>query len=237
MVRDWCREVDKYLKAKYQTVISVSEKYKCLSELTYKTSLELNESRFFMLGLENGLFEIDDEGYTQSPFLPKSKNSLHQQKTFQIFWHSKDKRFLFREGIFQLATLSRLILEEGWGKSQVFLEPVKEDFGTLAYAVDILLKSNDGKVLVAGEVKATTSEFEKLIKGFRYCCGRGDHQKTDCMYSSNHPKYAFCETVRPSYFWAAAPSREACFKLTYVEGKILLKERATLPSRQEIMEH
>ena len=233
MDRKWSEEVEKYLKSKYLEVLTNLGLIKSYSALTYRIKLEQEESKYFMLGLENGIFTIDNEGYAQSSFLPKQKPKEDRQKTFQMFWNKR--RHLFREGICQLSAASRLILRDGWCKTQILMEPNKEEVGNLAYGVDLLIKSPEGKTLICGEVKRDQTELMKLIEGFRNCCSLGSHKENTCN-DKNHPKYAICAFLRPLYFWAVSPNQEAFFKLEYhAKGKIKLEVLDTFPNRETIL--
>ena len=236
VIRFWADEADKYLQGKYLAILTESGINNPNSVLKYRTKLEEEESQYFILGLENGIFTIDNEGYAQSKALPKPSKNSDKQKMFQMFWHSKDGRFLFREGVCQLSTISRLILKDGWNMSQILMEPTLGEFGNLAYGVDILLKSIEDEIIVCGEVKGDRASFTSLIKGFKYCCEQGSHDKKECKYASNHPKYSFCESVKPQYFWAVSPCQEICFKLDYLpNGRILLEELESIPDKGDIL--
>lgn len=235
MQRDWIFELEKYLEERYAILPANSSIDNTKPNLRINPTLERDEAKCFILGLEAKLFSIDDEGYAQSPLLPKSSSSESQQKGFQLFWHhSNGTRFLFREGISQLAAASLLILRYGWEISQVQIEARREDFGALARGVDLVVKSSTGKVVICGEVKKDDQEFEKLIEGFHYCCQQGQHDKNDCKFKPNHPKYELCAFVKPLYFWAVAPGKEICYKLSYRDEQILPEEVISLPHRSEI---
>ncbi|MBW4489770.1 MAG: hypothetical protein KME12_18465 [Trichocoleus desertorum ATA4-8-CV12] len=236
--RNWIYELEEYLEERY-SILPVHESIAGSNPaLRIDPALDSDEAKYFILGLEAELFSIDDEGYAQSSLLLKLSGSKGQQKGFQLFWHFTNKgrktRALFREGISQLASASSLILKYGWDISQVQIEARREDFGALARGVDLVIKSAAGKILICGEVKKDSREFEKLIEDFRYCCQQGQHNKSDCKCRSNHPKYELCAFIKPAYFWAVSPGRELCYRLSYLDRKILLAEVASLPHRSEI---
>lgn len=230
---DWIGELEKYLEERYSQLPMPNIESR--PTLRINPALDAAEAKYFMFGLEEQLFSIDEEGYAQSPLLPKSGSSAEQQKGFQLFWHHQNgTRFLFREGISQLAAASLLILKYGWEKSQIQIEARREDFGAIARGVDLIIKSRSGKVVICGEVKKDDSEFERLIEGFNHCCQQGPHSKNDCKFKSNHPKYEACAFVKPLYFWAVSPGRELCYRLTYSEDKIHLQKVDSLPHCSEI---
>nr|WP_290228210.1 hypothetical protein [Trichocoleus desertorum] len=236
--RNWICELEKYLEERY-AILPVHESIADNKPvLRIDPALDSDEAKYFILGLEAQLFSIDDGGYAQSSLLLKPTGSKGQQKGFQLFWHfaykGRKTRALFREGISQLAAASALILKYGWDISQVQIEARREDFGALARGVDLIIKSQAGKVLICGEVKKDSREFEKLIEDFHYCCQQGQHSKNDCKCKTNHPKYELCAFVKPVYFWAVSPGRELCYQLSYLEDQIFLKGIDSLPHRSEI---
>jgi hypothetical protein len=238
MQRDWIYELQNYLEERYASLPVHESIADNKPALRIDPALDGEEAKYFILGLEAQLFSIDDGGYAQSSLLLKPSGGKGQQKGFQLFWHFTYKgrrtRALFREGISQLAAASALILKYGWDISQVQIEARREDFGALARGVDLIIKSQAGKVLICGEVKKDSREFEKLIEDFHYCCQQGQHSKNDCKSKPNHPKYELCAFVKPVYFWAVSPGRELCYQLSYLEDQIFLKEIDSLPHRSEI---
>lgn len=220
---DWKLEANEFLHNKYS---GLQEK---LNPVLPSFLPELNdwESRYFMLGLEQGLFTIDCEGYVQSCFLPSPVKG--KQKITQLFW-TKDRktseRRLFREGICQLATLSYLVIRCKCDKSKIKMEP---KYKQLLGAVDIVIESTTGKVLVCCEVKSNGPNHKRLVEDFKYCCRKGRHGKESCPKKENHPKYDFCNKLNPEYFLAVSPEKKQCFKLKYNNDKILLEEVSTIP--------
>jgi hypothetical protein len=242
MQRNWISELEQYLEERYSCLPEHKSTFNTKPALRINPVLDSDEAKYFILGLEAKLFSIDDEGYAQSPLLHKAKSNKGKQKGFQLFWHFKDNkgniiRALFREGISQFSAASLLILKHGWDVSQVQIEARKEDFGALARGVDLVVKSSAGKVLMCGEVKKDNQELKKLIEGFHYCCQKGKHEKSDCRFKSNHPKYELCAFVKPLYFWAVSPGQEFCYKLSYSTEQIFLEEVVSLPHRSEIDEN
>ncbi len=185
-------------------------------DLRINPPLGTEESQYFLLGLEAGLFLIDKEGYVQSELLPRPSTGNGEQKMCPIFWHNPSPH-LFREGICQLATASSLILKRGWQKRQIVMEPSIKEHRSFAGGVDILVKSPTGRILVCAEVKRSIAELQKLVADFQACCKRGPHASTDCAFEQNHPSYEFCASYQPIYFWAVAPEADVCFKMTYNE--------------------
>lgn len=167
----------------------------------------------------------------RAPLLPPPSGRNIKQKMSQIFWHNPPPPRLFREGVCQLATAARLISERKWPAEQIEMEPAIRTHGSLAYAVNILVKSSAGQILAAVEVKRNQQELAKLKRDFSHCCAEGEHTKVDCRFRSNHPNYQFCADHRPRYFWALAPGEDFCFELVFRNRTIDLVQLSTLPSR------
>jgi len=183
------------------------------SAFVIKPPLHACEAEYFVRGLENGVFSIDDEGYVQSSVLPPSSRDSTRNKTLSLFWHRAGRRYLFREGVCQISTVAALKLKYCVPLDQIKMEPTCPD--GLSWAVDILLKSPQGTNVAACEVKRDDRELKKLISGFRSCCGVGLHSKKECKFSKNHPKFELCHSLRPEYFMAVSPGQEVCLQLSY----------------------
>jgi hypothetical protein len=232
--RDWAGELEQWLHDKFAELCETIGQTVPLAGLRITPSLGIEESKYFLLGLEAGLFELDELGYVQSELLPPPSRGNSRQKMCQIFWHNPPPPHLFREGVCQLSTASFLILKRGWLKSQLVMEPSIKEHRSLAYGVDILVKASPEKLLICVEVKRNTAELQKLVRDLRACCKRGAHAKDDCGFPQNHPKYEFCAFYKPTYFWAVAPDAEVCFKLKYEHGSIDLEQLISLPPRSLI---
>ncbi len=225
--RDWISEANKYLRCKYS---GLHEKLDPTLPV-FKPELTDWESRYFLLGSEQGLFTIDCEGFTQSCFLPPPKKD--KQMIFQLFNHiNGGNRSLSREKVCQLATVSYLAINRNWDKSQIKMEPSYCVNGiTLRWAVDISIESVSGEVLVGCEIKKGRKEHEKLIRDFKDCCERGQHRKDECD-NGEHSKFNFCSQIKPKYFFMVSPGKKQCLELTYISDKILINEIPTLPYRE-----
>lgn len=231
MERDWASELERWLQDRFAELCDTIGQPVPLSGLRINPNLGIEESKYFLLGMEAGLFLSDELGYVQSELLPPSSKGNARQKTCQIFWHDPPPLRLFRECVCQLSTASSLILKRGWLTSHILLEPDYRDDRDLSYGVDILVKSPAGQLLAAVEVKRSAAELQKLITDFRACCKRGAHAKDDCGFPQNHPKYDFCAFYKPTYFWAVAPDADVCFRMKYDDGSIELEQLTSLPPR------
>lgn len=227
-------ELERYLRDRFVQLCASTGQAVPFSGLRINPPLGIEEAKYFLLGLEDGLFLPDEEGYVQSELLPPPSQGNTKQKMCQIFWHNPPPPRLFREGVCQLSTASSLILKRGWLKKQILMEPSIKEHRSLAYGVDILIKSTKGEILVCVEVKRSVAELQKLITDLRTCCKRGAHPKDDCGFPQNHPKYEFCAFYKPTYFLGVAPDSEVCFGMTYDDDSIELEQLASLPQRSMI---
>lgn len=233
MKRNWEVEAEKFLRERFDILCQLVDQAATKESLRIEPRLAAEEAKLFLQGLETELYRIDFEGYVQSALLPPSGKNT-KQKMCQIFWHNPPPPRLFREGVCQLSTAARLVLERGWPQERIAMEPTSWDHGPLAYSVDILLKTETNGIVAAVEVKRSPKELATLKRGFIHCSSRPSHSRTECRFPQNHPKHAFCARYRPHYFWAVAPGAEFCFKLSYFSEGIDLVEIATLPPLAEI---
>jgi hypothetical protein len=231
MERDWASELEQWLQDKFAELCDTIGQPLPLSGLRINPSLGIEESKYFLMGLEAGLFLSDELGYVQSELLPLSSGGIIRQKMCRIFWYDPPPLRLLRECICQLSTASFLILERGWLPSHILLEPECKDDREMSYGIDILVKSPDGRILVAVEVKRSVAELQKLVTDLSACCKRGAHAKDDCGFPQNHPKYDFCAAYKPMYFWAVAPGADVCFRMEYADSSIELEQLRSLPPR------
>jgi hypothetical protein len=237
MERDWVGELERWLQDRFGELCETIGQPVPLSGLRINPSLGIEESRYFLLGLEAGLFRPDEEGYVQSELLPSPSTGNTRQTMCQIFWHNPPPPRLFRECVCQLSTASSLIMKRGWLKSHILMEPDFTDDRDTSYGIDILVKSPTGQILACVEVKRSVAELQKLITDLRACCKRGAHAKDDCGFPQNHPKYEFCAFYKPTYFWAVAPDADVCFRMKYDDGSIELEQLISLPPRSMIESH
>jgi hypothetical protein len=237
MERDWVGELEGWLQDRFAELCETIGQPVPLSGLRINPALGLEESRYFLLGLEAGLFRPDKESYVQSELLPSPGAGNTRQTMCQIFWHDPPPPRLFRECVCQLSTASSLIMKRGWLKSHILMEPDCKDDRDMSYGIDILVKSPTGKILACVEVKRSVAELQKLITDLRACCTRGVHAKDDCGFPQNHPKYEFCAFYKPTYFWAVAPDADVCFRMKYDDGSIEPEQLISLPPRSMIESH
>ncbi len=204
-------ELDKQLRELYAVHSS--------DTLHIKPILDEQEAEDFLAGFTAELFTVDDLGYAQSAHLDEVRPKKDRQQIFQLFWHgpklenpspeARRKRYLFREGVCQLAAVSALVLRYGWPREQVYLDPGKTLSGNLQYAVDLVVTSGaTGQTVICGEVKRSTADLQALIRQFSDCCQRGAHGKNECN-NSQHRKFEACWQSRPQYFLGCLSGKQA----------------------------
>ena len=172
------------------------------------------EARFFMRGLELGLFEVSS-----------SDGLLHYQRlggnVTGFFLTGRPRRC--REVVTQFAALAELIEEYGWPVENVMAEPRERGKGI--YPLDGLLFDSawlEGRrtgqwpaVRIALEAKIQRSQVARLIQQINECVQRGPHQKSDHPSSkqSDHAKFQGILDWRPEYFLVVTPEERRIYSV------------------------
>ena len=232
--RDWTGELEHWLQEKFAGMCEAAGQRIPFSGLRISPSLGEEEAKYFLFGLEEGLFVLDKAGYVQSELLPLPGEADAQQNSYRIFSDDPSAPRLLRENVCQLATASRLILKRGWLKRHVALAPSSKEHRATAHGVDLVVRLAPGNILIWAEVKRSAVELQKLIADLRACSRRGPHVHHDCGFPQNHPRYEFCLSSQPTYLWAVAPDAEFCFKVACEAGSVGLEELPSLPPRSLI---
>lgn len=232
--RDWAGELERYLRDRFGELCVAIGQAVPLSGLRIHPPLGIEESKYFLLGLETGLFLAGEAGSVQSELCHPSSTGSTGRSSHPIFRHDPLPPRLFREGICQLSAASSLILKRGWPRNHILLEPDFQDGCGISYGIDILVQPPAGPILVGVEIKRSAVELEKMITDLQMCCKRGPHPKDDCGFPQNHPKYEFCAFYQPIYFLGIAPDAEVCFRMNYGQGPIEMELLPSLPPRSMI---
>ena len=228
--RDWVGELSSYLQQVFLRFCEVLGQPRSISELRLNPPLAIEEAYCVLLGLEAGLFRVDEEGFVESELLPYPGEGNLKRGLCQIFALSPPPARIVRENICRLATVSALVLQHGWLSSQIKMATGD----TASYGVDMIVESAAGEILVCVEIKRSAHELQKFTNDFRQCCKRGEHAKADCAFQQNHDMSEFCARYEPPYLWIVAPGEDVCFKLSYANRMIELEELETLPRRSHI---
>ena len=232
--RDWAGELEQWLQEKLAKSCEAIGQRTPFSGVRISPPLGAEEANYFILGLEEGLFELDEEGCVQSELLISPAGAAAEPQSYRIFSSEPPVPRLLRENVCQLATVSLLILKRGWLKRHVALEPSSKEHRSTGHGADLLVRSASGRILIWVEVKRSAVELQKLIADLRACSRRGAHALEDCGFPQNHPRYEFCLSSKPTYLWAVAPDAEICFEVKYEQSSIELEQLTSLPPRSLI---
>ena len=177
MERDWVAELEGWLQDRFVELCETIGQPVPFSGLRISPALGFEESKYFLLGVEAGLFQPDEFGYVQSELLPPPSTGNIKQRVCRIFWYDSSPPRLVRECICQLSTASSLIVKRGWLTSHIQMEPDLKDDRDLSYGMDILVRSRTDQILACVEVKRSVAELQKLVTDLSACCKRGAHAK------------------------------------------------------------
>jgi hypothetical protein len=228
---NWKGELESYLRDRLAVSCATFRQPVPFSGLRINPALGREESRYFLLGLEAGLFEVDDHGRIQSELLLTEDATGTAHLLFRQ--HPPPPRF-FRETVCRLSTASALILKRGWLRSHVVIESIIEDDRSPVARADIMIRSATGQLLVSVKLKRNVLELEKLGKDLLACSNRGPHANEECGFPQNHPIYELCSRSRPAYFLGVAPDAEVCFQVKYDGDSVEVRPLPSLPPRSVI---
>jgi hypothetical protein len=230
MESGWASRLEQWLQARFSELGRTAGSFPPAPGLRINPPLAEEEANYFLLGLEEGLFRLNEKGAIESELLRVPGESLPPME-YRIFGQEASPSRLLREAICQLATAARLIFQRGWLKSHVTLEPGKDAHRATGAGFDLFVRSPAGRILVWVEVKRSAVELNKLIVDLRACSRRGPHGREDCGFPQNHPRYEFGLCHTPDYLWAVAPDGSRCFRMTCENGAMELEELPSLPPR------
>ena len=228
--RNWTDELEAFLRERFAKSCATAGQPIPFSGLRFNPPLGSDESKYFLLGLEAGLFEVDDEGNVQSELLPAGGEE-GSRRVCPVFRNQPPPPRFFRETVCQLSTASSLIHRRGWLRAHIQIESPLEEHRLMANGADLFIRSSAGALLVSVKVKRSVAELEKLIMDLQTCFQRGVHARDDCGFPQNHPTYEFCTVYRPLYFWGVAPGSDVCFQMKYDGIAIEMEQLRALPPR------
>jgi hypothetical protein len=221
-------ELETWLQNKFASACQAFGQRVPVSGLRISPALEEWEAQYFLPGLEENLFVVDEQGGVASELFSPA-DATQPRPRYRLF--SQEPPRLLRENLCQLATAARLILERGWLRRHVSLQPSRPEHRATAEGFDLLVRSLAGEILIAVEIKRSRLELEKLIADLRACSRRGPHAHADCGFPQNHPRHEFYLSQRPAYLWAVAPDGELCLEVKYEEHSLDLEPLSNLPPR------
>jgi hypothetical protein len=233
MESGWAGQLEQWLHERFSDWGRTTGSFQPAAGLRINPPLAEEEAKYFLLGLEERLFCLDEKATIESELL-RVPGENTPPAVYRIFGQEASPSRLLREAICQLATAALLILQRGWLKSHVTLEPGGAGHRPDGLGFDLLVRSPAGKILVWVEVKRSAVELDKLIVDLRACSRRGPHRREDCGFPQNHPRYEFGLCHEPDYLWAVAPDADRCFRMTCANGSMELEELPSLPPRSLI---
>lgn len=223
--RDWQSELDQFLQQKLSPVGQPNESA-ARPYLRVLPAAAGDEAKYFMLGIESGLFDITINGEIESRLVATSVGP----ESFRIFAPGPSPPRLARERVCQLATAAALVFDRGWLERQVELIP-----SAAADGVGILVRTLSGKLVAGVVIKRAALELTKLGGDLIQCSRRGPHPIDNCGFPQNHRHFEFCASQKPPYLWAVAPGADICFHLIYpAPDNIQVEELPSLPRRSRI---
>ena len=221
-------ELETWLQDRFAAACETFGQRVPLSGLRISPPLAEWEAEYFLLGLRENLFAVDERGGVASELFVAADASP-APVSYRLFSHEPPR--LMRENLCQLAAAARLILERGWLKRHVTLQPSRPEHRATADGFDLLVRSLADRILILVEVKRSRLELEKLITDLRACSRRGPHPPEDCGFPLNHPRHEFCVASQPAYLWALAPDGEICLEVRREGSALDLEPLSSLPPR------
>src|SRR5437763_11999552 len=109
--RPWEEEAERLLKRTFALLEAGSNLSSRAGLLQIAPALTGEEAKHFVLGLESGLFEIDEQGCSRDSFGSASRVG-GDASPLRVF--SEDGSRLVREAVCQLSTAAALVLDRGW---------------------------------------------------------------------------------------------------------------------------
>jgi hypothetical protein len=222
-------ELETFLQDRFATLCQAIGQPGPVTDIRISPPLAEWETQFFLFGLAENLFAVDEQGEVTSALLESFDETQSDSTPYRLFSHEPPR--LLRENVCRLATAARLILERGWLKEHVILQPSREEHRATADGFDLLVRLLADEILISVEVKRSRLELEKLIADLRACSRRGAHAHEDCGFPQNHPRHEFYVSKCPAYLWAVAPDGEICLAVKCDEGSIELEPLPSLPPR------
>ncbi len=221
-------ELETWLQDRFSAVCQTAGQRVPISGLRISPTLANWEAEYFLAGLTADLFAVDtQDGVTSEMFESGVENE--QPASYRLFSHEPLR--LLRENICQLAAASRLVLQRGWLKRHLLLQPSLREHRATADGFDLLVQLRADENLISVEVKRSRLELEKLIADLRACSRRGPHAHADCGFPQNHPRHEFYVSRRPAYLWAVAPDGELCLAIKGEGHSLYLEPLSALPPR------
>ena len=222
-------EMEMWLQDRFAAVGEATGQRMPISALRISPPLANWEAEYFLAGLTADLFAADGQGRVTSEMMEAGAEENGQPGSYPLF--SREPPRLVRENVCQLAAAAQLVLQRGWLKRHLLLQPSRPEHRATAEGFDLLVRLQPDEIVISVEVKRSRLELEKLISDLRACSRRGPHAHGDCGFPQNHPRHEFYVSTRPAYLWAVAPDGDLCFALGGEGNSLELEPLGSLPPR------
>lgn len=174
------------------------------------------DARDFLRAINQKVVSVDSGGRFRAP----------QSKTHEVlFWEqstlTKPRPItLWLEPIITIAAVARLHLDYGWPIDCLGMQSEDSAFDVTAFRPDDLKNE-----YIAGEVKDSATQLDRLLAHMNHCCAEGDSECSAPKTRKNaHRKIAGLKRCRAPIFWAIGPNGGSrLFDVMYRDdGKITL---------------
>ncbi|MFL6515371.1 MAG: hypothetical protein ACJ8M1_10145 [Chthoniobacterales bacterium] len=214
------------MKASFRDFVDQADPRPTTSALRISPPFGSDEAKYFVLGMEAGLFRIDANGRIDSLLIAADGGSSGIAELFE------NNRGLVRTTVCRFSTAAALVLERGWLPQQIQVGARATEKEVMPHQLDITVNVSDGSLVAAIDIRRTLPELEKLRRDLQQCGRRGKHADDNCGFPQNHGRFEYCAFYQPPYFWAVAPESEMCFKMSYGDdGTIQMSDVSSLPPR------
>jgi hypothetical protein len=226
MERQWQEELGQSLETSFREFVDRAHPRPITSALRISPPFGSDEAKYFLLGMEAGLFAIRPNGQIDSLLITGDPETSGIAELFS------SSRGLVRTTVCRFSTASALVLQRGWLPQQIRVGATSTEKELMPHQVDIVVHVSDGSLVAAVDIRRTLPELEKLRRDLQQCGRRGKHAEDNCGFPQNHGRFEYCALYKPPYFWAVAPESDLCFKMLYSEdGTIQLSDLSSLPPR------
>jgi hypothetical protein len=223
MEREWQGELCHFLERKFRDFMAPASSMQPASGLRISPSPNIEEAKYFLLGIEAGLFAVGTAGRMESSLI------ADDPAIAELF---SAGRGLIRTTLCRFSTAAALILQRGWLPQQIQVGATPKEKELMPQQMDMTVTASDGSLVAAVDVRRTAPELEKLGRDLQQCGRRGKHAEDNCGFPQNHGRFEYCAFFKPPYVWAVAPDSEICFNMIYCsDGTIQVSGLSSLPPR------
>jgi hypothetical protein len=217
----WCRLKEEWLPAYCN---DPKRRYATEGFNAGSNTVSEQDARDFLRAIDQNVVSVDSGGRFRMP----------QSKTHEVlFWEHSTlitprPITLWLEPVITIAAVARLHLHYGWPVDCLGMQ--SEDS---AFDVTVFIPGDLKNEYIAGEVKDSATQLDRLLRHMNQCGAEGDSECSAPKIRKNaHRKVVGLKRCRAPIFWAIGPSGDSrVFGVTYRDdGRIILNrsEEATL---------